>query len=397
MDRLVNYVVVNAADNVLKEERKFAAWDVTIQSGCALTEKRIAALSDDIGENISRLNPVYSELTALYWVWKHKKSSYIGWSHYRRVLDIEAEEMEALLGAGIDVVMPKPLLFEESVKEQYCTSTSFDAWDAMMEVLRNREPEYYEAACELFEHNMLFPFCMGVYTYEYFDKYCRWLFPILDEIYSIIGEKWDVYQNRYIAFLAERLHSLYFIFHSDSLEYRIVPYKILASVDAVADIDGVLTEEQIFQNVQEMLYNRQARKACLYVFDLVRKRNGSCSEKMVIIHKMLIAIYKENLYTEKIMCRYTQNLDALIEHYRLLVKFLTYIEQSNQAGEKNLKIEGEFWSYFEQTETSSFALEIIAEIEMKNSAEVLKGLAEFYQGNGDIESGLRLVNKVNGN
>ncbi len=393
MDRLVNYVVVNVADNVLSEERKFATWDVTIQSGCALTEKRIAVLSDDIGENISRLNPVYSELTALYWVWKHKKSSYVGWSHYRRGLDIEAEEMEALLSAGVDVIMPIPVKFEGPIREQWCIAHPLDAWQAMMEVLRNREPAYYEAACEVYEHNLLFPFCMGIYTYEYFDRYCNWLFPILDEIYSVIGEKWDVYQNRYVAFLAERLHSLYFMFHIKTLNYKIVPYKILSSADAAWNIDSALTEEQIFQNVEEMLSNRQVKKACLYVSDWVDK-NGCGSEKLRLVYKIMHIICTENRYTEKIMCRYTSNLDMLIEHYCLLVNFLAYIEQSNQVGEKDFEMERDFWSYFEQTGTSSYVLEIITAIDKNNSTDLLKGLAEFYQRNGDAKTAVRLQDKV---
>lgn len=52
--------------------------------------RRPGVLHDNVGENISHLNPHLNEVTALYWAWKHpevRQSEFVGFCHYRRFLD----------------------------------------------------------------------------------------------------------------------------------------------------------------------------------------------------------------------------------------------------------------------------------------------------------------------
>jgi len=55
------------------------------------TKKQLSdIIGDDTGDNISKKNPHYCELTALYWAWKNydklDNPDYIGFMHYRRHL-----------------------------------------------------------------------------------------------------------------------------------------------------------------------------------------------------------------------------------------------------------------------------------------------------------------------
>ena len=55
-----------------------------IQVGKSLSNVDLGILGDDVGENISSLNPYYCELTGLYWACKNLDAEYIGLAHYRR-------------------------------------------------------------------------------------------------------------------------------------------------------------------------------------------------------------------------------------------------------------------------------------------------------------------------
>ena len=48
-----------------------------------------ASHKDIDGKNINNLNPVYSKMVTMYYVWKNAiKSSYVGFNHYRRNFDV---------------------------------------------------------------------------------------------------------------------------------------------------------------------------------------------------------------------------------------------------------------------------------------------------------------------
>lgn len=214
------YTVMSHVDKAIEEDISKYYWEIPIQAGAALSDRRICEISDDTGDNISRKNKQYCELTALYWIWKNDTSDYVGLGHYRRHFELDEEMLDKLVCSDIDVVLTIPIFDFPSVGEVYARDHVKNDWLVMLDALRVLSPEYLEAAFRLQEGIFYYAYNMFIMKRTILDDYCQWLFPILFYCETHCEEKVDTYQNRYIGFLAEHLMSIYFLYHED--EYKIV-------------------------------------------------------------------------------------------------------------------------------------------------------------------------------
>lgn len=199
-------------DQELKDKRTYS-WEIPIQVGAALTNKKVCDVRDDLGENISAKNRQYCELTALYWIWKNDKADYTGLCHYRRHFELSVEEITKLGGGDIDVVVTIPILNFPSVRETYKNDHCIEDWDVMLDILQKIHPDYYETALKIQDGNYYYAYNMFIARKEIVNSYCEWLFPVLDLCALTCSQKSDRYQSRFIGFLAERLMTIYFVHH----------------------------------------------------------------------------------------------------------------------------------------------------------------------------------------
>ncbi len=214
------YTACCHVDRPLSEDISRYSWEIPIQVGAALTERRICKLCDNTGDHISHKNRQYCELTALYWIWKNDRSDYVGLSHYRRHFELDEEALRRLPYSNIDVVLTIPIFDYPSVGAVYRRDHVEQDWQVMFQAIEELCPEYLTAARELEAGRFYYAYNMFIMKREILDRYGTWLFPILFYCEAHCEKKRDGYQGRYIGFLAEHLLSLYFLYHEE--EYKIV-------------------------------------------------------------------------------------------------------------------------------------------------------------------------------
>ncbi len=218
------YMARFCKDRGLKKPFVPPAWIHPLQVGAALTEVRIAADTDDTGENISAKNVNYCELTALYWMWKNKLAlarqgaEYYGLYHYRRILDITEEDLYRLKANDVDAVLPFPTLHEPDCLEHHSRYIQETDWSAVLEALAELHPGYAQALPEIFARPYLYNYNLILAKKQVLADYCAWLFPILERTEALSRPRGWQRADRYIGYLGENLMTLYFMFHRKDLK-----------------------------------------------------------------------------------------------------------------------------------------------------------------------------------
>ncbi|HBA67792.1 MAG TPA: hypothetical protein DCZ40_00305 [Lachnospiraceae bacterium] len=215
-------------DKPLRGAYQMPEWVTPIQVGAVLCKERVANILDCDGENISEKNVNYSELTALYWIWKNRLSQeglyrtvndnkeYYGLSHYRRILELSEDDTLRLADNAVDAVLPYPMAYEPDMEEHHKRYLTDEDWNILLTVLRKQQPEYAKAFEVILKQQYFYNYNIILARKEILADYCGWLFPILEEIErnsNPRGERHD----RYIGYMGETLETLYFMYNQDKL------------------------------------------------------------------------------------------------------------------------------------------------------------------------------------
>lgn len=169
-------------------------------------------MGDDTGVSISGKNCFYGELTGVYWVWKNiRTSGYVGVCHYRRYFC--TEEGRILTGAEYektlseyDIITSKKLKLNYSYFDGYASDYNIMDLIAVGEVIRQYEPDYYDAFERLVHGKGTYFGNMMVCSKTLYDAYCGWLFGIFEKAESYIDASgYDDYHKRVYGFISEFL------------------------------------------------------------------------------------------------------------------------------------------------------------------------------------------------
>lgn len=256
-----------------------------IQVGTALSPERFPDMfHDDDGENISKLNPMYCELTAQYWAWKNIDADYYGFMHYRLyfslnstmlpedcfgniVLDNITKTNLDMLGldedniqkvvSQYDVITLIPNRISDlgqsaTVYEHAKKDSPFhriEDMNAILKIIDEKYPEFTSAAKEYMNSSKGY-FCnMYILKKEIFQSYCKWLFDILEtHRNSTSFYDYSVDEMRVSGFWAERLWGIYFTYLKEqnrNLKYKEVQKTFFKSTDSDLEILPAYNENNI--------------------------------------------------------------------------------------------------------------------------------------------------------
>ena len=239
-------------------------------------------IGDDTGDNISRLNKTYGEMTAHYWLWKNylpsAKEEYIGLCHYRRFLDFSDisfnfnflkyhpyspvlvcyyKQFQNLIFDKFDetTLLSKINGFDilSTKKWNLCTMTvraHFDychrayEMDNALSVLAKVYPEYAKYA-DGYLKDMESYYCLClVMKKELLANYLTWQFDILDELSKV--SNWDRYEEyneiRMPAFIMERFYNIWLRYQIDHNNLKVLelPCYKLVTADELSPHERVL-------------------------------------------------------------------------------------------------------------------------------------------------------------
>lgn len=222
MEQYKIYMAKSVYDKPLNNFYNNPAYECAIQVGAALTQLRLedGILLDCDGDNISRKNRQYCELTALYWIWKNAGEAVVGLSHYRRHFVLPENWQTIMYSCNVDVVLPVPTCVLSSIDKNYRERHTESDWDFLLEYMQKNYKEDYETARTVFSGTLYSPCNMFIAKKKIVDDLCQWMFPIVDAVAMHGGEHEDSYLNRYPGFISERLITLYFYMNRE--KYNIV-------------------------------------------------------------------------------------------------------------------------------------------------------------------------------
>jgi hypothetical protein len=207
-------------------------------------------LTDELKDDNCLNNARWSELSGIYKVWKEiKPTEYIGFCHYRRVLDLRCEEaaidrfkriaLDALPEGATKIsenlrstlstntiYLPPPEKLDRTIFEQYHFYHKINDLCLVLDLIKERFPFLSDSCQKVFESDLLFSNNIFITSWGNFDEICNIWFTILSDFEKLIANDTDNrYQQRDISFLAERIFTIWIHYKKNqgvNLEY--IPY-----------------------------------------------------------------------------------------------------------------------------------------------------------------------------
>lgn len=196
---------------------------IPLLNGSAFHDEDWGYLRDDSGDNISKLNPYYAEMTGEYWAWKNSDCDIIGFCHYRRYIakDISLKKLEKEDIIGIlndyDIIMPNIVHMGMTNIDDIKKTRKFldygpylEDYCKLRDVIEKDYPDYLSSYDEVLNDKEVYWFNMFICKKELADEYFEWVFDVLEKVRNKIDfTKYGENEKRILGFLSENLINVF--------------------------------------------------------------------------------------------------------------------------------------------------------------------------------------------
>lgn len=271
-------------------------------------------IGDNTGDNISHLNRQYSELTSLYWIWKHYEEignpDYIGLMSYRRFFLFNEFEYDVYNQNNIEkayreISLKHSRLSKEQLEKYWITDTKIDEYldkydlilplkselklvntnsvredykknipgvnikdyDLMVETVSKQYPEFRKYILEQQSTSRRYFYQMFIMRKDMFFDYCTFLFSVLFKIEKLIDtSNYSVNGKRTLGYLGEALYDCYM---RRVISENNVRYKELGVVKIIEDKE--YQKEEIMNNEKEFIllgFRKNNNYVSIYILGL---------------------------------------------------------------------------------------------------------------------------------
>ncbi|CAI3382167.1 hypothetical protein CIRMBP1210_01239 [Enterococcus cecorum] len=177
-------------------------------------------IKDNSGDNISKLNSSFCELTGLYWGWKNIECDYLGLVHYRRHFSLRNKnefdnvitfgELSRYLGKIRVFVPKKRKYYIETLYSHYAHTHYAEHLDETRKLIEQKYPSYLSHYDKVIKQTYGYMFNMMIMDRELISDYCEWLFDILFALQNHVDEsKLDSFQARFYGRVSEILFNVW--------------------------------------------------------------------------------------------------------------------------------------------------------------------------------------------
>lgn len=179
---------------------------------------------DNTGDNISKKNAAYNELTAMYWGWKNLDLDAMGLVHYRRYLSLNhrksldkvlsGQQVQDLLKDN-DIILPtKRRYYIETNKSHYLHAHHHEPFEVMDQVIHQKYALYGDAFDIVMKRTWAHMFNMFIMKKKPLNEYLTWMFAVLADVEERTDiSSYSTYEKRVYGFLSELLLDVWLEVH----------------------------------------------------------------------------------------------------------------------------------------------------------------------------------------